>query len=74
MPLLSNPRARRNNPAYTVTLFRGTLERVARAERRRSAEWDEWRSGAILLDHRDGLHELKNVASDPSHANTVLGE
>lgn len=65
MPLLSNPRTRRNNPAYTVTLFRGTHARSVRTEHWRSAERDEGQSGAILFDRRDGLHELKNIRLRP---------
>ena len=70
-PLLNNPRARWGRPAYTVTLFQGKLGRAVRTARWRYAEWDGGRSGAMLFDHSNDPHELKNLAADPAHARTV---
>ncbi|HEX8503668.1 MAG TPA: sulfatase [Pyrinomonadaceae bacterium] len=70
-PLLKSPRARWPHPAYSVTLFQGKLGRAVRAVRWRYAEWDEGRSGAMLLDETNDPYELKNLAADPAHAKTV---
>lgn len=70
-PLLRNPGASWNHPAFTVTLFQGKLGRSVRTERWRYAEWEEGRAGAMLFDHTNDPHELKNLADDPAHAKTV---
>jgi iduronate 2-sulfatase len=70
-PLLRDGRARRETPAYTVTLFQNKLGRAVRTERWRYAEWDEGRAGAMLFDEEKDPHELKNLAPDPAYAKTV---
>jgi arylsulfatase A-like enzyme len=42
-----------------------------RTERWRYAEWDEGKLGAVLYDHANDPHELKNLVSDPVYAATV---
>jgi iduronate 2-sulfatase len=71
VPLLNDPKARWEHPAFTVTQIQGTLGKAVRTERWRYAEWDEGRKGAMLFDHGNDPRELKNLASDPAHAKTV---
>jgi arylsulfatase A-like enzyme len=68
-PLLNNPTAKWNNPAYTVTLFGKNLGKAVRTERWRYAEWDD--GGAMLFDRQKDPHELKNLAGDAAHAKVV---
>ena len=70
-PLLRNPRADWERPAYTLTLFQGKLGRAIRTERWRYAEWEGGREGAMLFDHNNDPRELRNLAADPAHAKTV---
>jgi hypothetical protein len=49
-PLLRNPRARWDDTAHTVTMFRNRLGRAVRSARRGYAEWYEGRAGAMLFD------------------------
>jgi iduronate 2-sulfatase len=64
-PLLDNPKAKWKRPAYMVTK-RG---KAVRTERWRYAEWKD--GSAMLFDHTRDPHELKNLANDPEHAETV---
>jgi iduronate 2-sulfatase len=68
-PLLANPNARWDHPAYTVTRFQNKLGRAVRTERWRYAEWED--GGAMLFDHAKDPRELKNLAGDPAFAKTV---
>ncbi len=70
-PLLRNPAAPWDRPAYTVTKFQNTLGLAVRTERWRYAEWAEGREGALLIDTKNDPHELTNLAADPAHATTV---
>jgi iduronate 2-sulfatase len=65
-PLLDNPTAKWNQPAYTVTKFGPNIGRAVRTEQWRYAEYDD--GGAMLFDRRKDPHELKNLANDPAHA------
>jgi arylsulfatase A-like enzyme len=70
VPLLRNPAATWNEPAYTVWSEDGvTLHGVAvRTEKWRYVEYGpEGRNGAMLLDPKDP-DELKNFADDPHFA------
>jgi arylsulfatase A-like enzyme len=71
VPLLNNPNARWDYPAFTVTVYQGVLGKSVRTERWHYAEWDEGRAGAMLFDHNKDPHELKNLAQDPAYAKTV---
>jgi iduronate 2-sulfatase len=71
VPLLRNPKRKWNYPAFTVTVYQGTLGKSVRTERWRYAEWDDGRAGAMLFDHSKDPRELKNLANDPAFAKTV---
>jgi arylsulfatase A-like enzyme len=68
-PLLNNPTAKWNQPAYTVTKFGQNIGKAVRTERWRYVEYDD--GGAMLFDRQKDPHELKNLASDPAHAKVV---
>ena len=70
-PLLKNPKAKWDHPAFTVTRFQNKLGRAVRTERWRYAEWLDGEEGAMLFDHTKDPHELKNLANDPAHAKVV---
>jgi len=75
-PLLDNPKASWNRPAYSVWSEDGaTLHGVAvRTEKWRYAEYGpEGKNGAMLLDPNNDPFELKNLANDPKQA-TVCAE
>ncbi len=68
VPLLNQPDAPWDHPAYTVWSENGrTLHGVAvRTDRWRYAEYED--GGAMLLDLQNDPQELKNVADDPQFA------
>jgi arylsulfatase A-like enzyme len=68
-PLLNNPTAKWNQPAYTVTKFNQNIGKAVRTERWRYVEYDD--GGAMLFDRQKDPHELKNLANDPAHAKVV---
>ncbi len=71
VPLLNNPRAEWNHPAFTVWSEDGkTMHGVAvRTEKYRYAEFGEnARNGALLFDEAADPHEMKNLADDPKLA------
>jgi arylsulfatase A-like enzyme len=70
VPLLRDPEAKWNYPAYTVWSEDGrTLQGVAvRTERWRYAEFDSGKGGAMLFDEQNDPEELKNLADDPKFA------
>ena len=70
-PLLHNPNASWNHPAFSVTLFQGKLGRSVRTERWHYVEWDEGRAGSMLFANTRDPNELKNLATDPAYAKTV---
>ncbi len=70
-PLLENPKAVWNKPAYTVAVRDWYIGRSVRNERWRYTEWDEGRRGAALFDHSQDPHEMRNLAQDPKQAAVV---
>jgi arylsulfatase A-like enzyme len=74
-PLLGNPKAEWNRPAYSFARVSssGVFGRAVRTDRWRYVEWNAGEQGAMLFDHRDDPNEFKNIATDPAHANIVAG-
>jgi uncharacterized sulfatase len=67
-PLLDDPGAAWNRPAFTVQSRGWSLGRRIRTERWAYSEWDGSEEGAMLFDHDTDPHELRNLAPDPAHA------
>jgi len=70
-PLLDNPRAPWDRPAYTQVSRRGVPGHSVRTERWRYIEWDNGRQGRQLYDHRNDPNEERNLAYDPAYAGVV---
>jgi uncharacterized sulfatase len=66
VPLLENPEAAWDRPAYSETLIHqaSTLGRTIRTERWRYTEWAEGRAGVELYDHVNDPQEGRNLAGD----------
>ncbi len=67
-PLLRNPAAAWDRPAYSVVQYRGNLGRAVTTDRWHFAEWNRGEGGAMLLDRANDPHELKNLIAAPSQA------
>jgi uncharacterized sulfatase len=74
-PLLDNPQQAWDEPAITQVTRGAAQERFmgksVRTERWRYTEWDEGKKGTELYDHDSDPRELKNLANDSKHAETV---
>ena len=74
-PLLEDPEAAWNRPAFTVerSTWKGrpVLGRSIRTERWRYTQWDEGREGHELYDHHTDPREHMNIANDPQMADIV---
>lgn len=71
-PLLDDPGAPRQRPAFTQILRAGNLMgRSIRTDRWRYTEWDEGRAGTELYDHSRDPNEMTNLAPDPTQATTL---
>jgi arylsulfatase A-like enzyme len=70
VPLLNDPKAGWDHPAFTIWSEDGrTITGAAiRDEKYRYAEFDGGRGGAMLLDEANDPHELKNLSDDPQYA------
>jgi arylsulfatase A-like enzyme len=68
-PLLADPRAAWDHPAFTIWSEDGRRPTgvAVRTERWRYAEFDDG-AAAMLIDEDADPHELKNLADDPDHA------
>jgi len=72
-PLLDDPEAAWDKPAFTQ-VWRGAFPgHSVRTGRWRYTEWDEGRQGAELYDYSGDAPEERNLAADPAHAETVAG-
>jgi arylsulfatase A-like enzyme len=67
-PLLANPAAAWDRPAYSVVAYRDVLGRSVRTDRWRYSQWVEAERGEVLFDEQSDPHELKNLAADPAYA------
>jgi uncharacterized sulfatase len=47
------------------------LGESVRTERWRYSRWDGGKAGEVLFDHQSDPHEMKNLAGDSQHAQTV---
>jgi uncharacterized sulfatase len=70
-PLLDDPQAQRDRPAYTQVWRGGFPGHSVRTERWRYTEWDNGKRGSQLYDHDADPHELTNLVEDPKHAPVV---
>jgi uncharacterized sulfatase len=71
MPLIKNPKAKWDHPAYTQ-VQRGSIPgHSVRTEKWRYTEWDFGKIAAELYDEKNDPNELHNIASDPKHSKTV---
>jgi arylsulfatase A-like enzyme len=72
VPLLKNPNAKWNYPAYSVTAVQGgKIGKSVRTERWHYVEWEDGRDGSMLFDHTKDPHELQNLAQDAAYTSTV---
>lgn len=70
-PLLSDPNASWEKPAYTQVKRKEIMGRSVRTERWRYSEWDAGKAGVELYDEQNDPDEFTNLATDPKYANTV---
>ncbi|NJO56396.1 MAG: sulfatase [Rhodospirillales bacterium] len=70
-PLLENPAAAWDRPAYTQVQRGRKPGHSVRTKRWRYIEWNNGRDGAQLYDHDNDPSELKNLVNDPAHAGVV---
>jgi uncharacterized sulfatase len=70
-PLLDDPGAVWDEPAFTQ-VWRGSFPGYSvRTERWRYTEWDNGKKGVELYDYSNDPEETRNLAGDPKHAQTV---
>jgi arylsulfatase A-like enzyme len=67
-PLLADPKAAWEHPAYTVFNRAKSLGVAVRTDKYRYAEWADGKEGAMLFDEAADPHEMKNLAEDPKFA------
>lgn len=67
-PLLNNPTATWERPAYSQVARAKIMGRSMRTERYRYTEWDEGRAGVELYDEQQDQGEITNLASKPQYA------
>jgi len=71
IPLLDNPKAAWDRPAFTLVAREDWLGRSVRTGHWCYTEWDEGRRGVELYDLQADPHERKNIAHDPAQAGIV---
>ncbi|HZZ27319.1 MAG TPA: sulfatase-like hydrolase/transferase, partial [Pirellulales bacterium] len=73
LPLLNNPQAKWDYPAYTIWSEDGkTIQGVGvRTEKWRYAEFDGAKAGAMLFDETADPQELRNLADDPKYTAVI---
>jgi uncharacterized sulfatase len=70
-PLLDDPAAAWDHPAFTLVRRGKITGRSIRTARWRYTEWDDGRAGAELYDHDHDPGEHHNLIADPAHRSTV---
>lgn len=70
-PLLAQPDAAWNRPAFTQVERGGFPGRSVRTPRWRYTEWDDGKQGTELYDHAADPGEMKNLAADGQHAAVI---
>ena len=70
-PLLANPTAPWERPAFTQVQRAGFPGYSVRTARWRYTEWDDGGAGAELYDHETDPREMKNLAADPQQSAVV---
>jgi iduronate 2-sulfatase len=70
-PLLKNPGANWDQPAYALVEYQRKTGKSVRTKEFHYVEWDEGKAGAMLFKHPDDPHELKNLADDPAYASVI---
>lgn len=71
VPLLRNPAAAWDKPAYSQVRRNQIFGRSVRTERWRYTEWDEGKAGVELYDHQTDPDEFTNLSGDATHRETV---
>lgn len=71
VPLLKNPKAAWDKPAYTQVRRNQLFGRSVRTERWRYTEWDGGKAGVELYDHEKDPEEFTNLAAAPDQAGRV---
>jgi arylsulfatase A-like enzyme len=67
-PLLDNPAAAWDHPAYSVAGNLSNLGVAVRSGRYRYAEWSGGKNGSMLIDVTADPHEMTNLVDDVAHA------
>src|SRR5262249_14501147 len=67
-PLLANPAAERDRPAFVQVSRNEFSGHSVRTGRWRYIEWDNGKRGRELYDEAADPHEYRNLAKDPAHA------
>lgn len=70
-PLLAQPEAAWDRPAFTQVERGGFPGRSVRTAQWRYTEWDEGKQGVELYDEKNDPGEMKNLASDANYAATI---
>jgi len=70
-PLLDNPQAAWDKPAFTQVWRGNHAGHSVRTERWRYTEWDDGRLGVQLYDYQTDPGETRNLADDPKLARTL---
>src|SRR5262249_25605391 len=70
-PLLDDPAASWDKPAFTQVWRGGFAGHSVRTERWRYTEWDGGKQGGELYDHDTDPREVTNLAQDPKKAAVV---